>query len=69
MIMIGDRLDTDMLLAKNAGIDGCLVLSGVTRSQEDMIRISQKDSLTLPKFFMQSLGIIEDEILSKRVES
>ena len=43
MIMIGDRLDTDMLLAQNAGIDGCLVFTGVTRSQDDMIRISSKD--------------------------
>ncbi len=65
MIMIGDRLDTDMLLAQNAGIDGCLVFTGVTRSQDDMNRISSKDKLTLPKYCMKSLGLIEDEILMK----
>lgn len=65
MIMIGDRLDTDMLLAQNAGIDGCLVFTGVTRSYDDMNRISSKDKLTLPKYCMKSLGLIEDEILMK----
>ena len=65
MIMIGDRLDTDMLLAQNAGIDGCLVFTGVTRSQDDMFRISSKDKLTLPRYCMKSLGLIEDEHLMK----
>lgn len=31
MIMIGDRPDTDMLLAQGAGIDKCLTLTGVVR--------------------------------------
>ncbi len=30
MLMIGDRLETDMLFAKNCGIKSCLVLTGVT---------------------------------------
>lgn len=30
MVMIGDRTDTDIALGNNAGIDTCLVLSGVT---------------------------------------
>jgi len=36
MIMIGDRLDTDILMANQAGVDGCLVFTGVTRSEEEM---------------------------------
>ena len=52
MIMIGDRLDTDILLAHNAGIDGCLVFTGVIQSQEDMYRTSSKDKLALPKYCM-----------------
>ena len=36
MIMIGDRMDTDMLLANRAGVDGCLVLTGVTSSESEM---------------------------------
>jgi ribonucleotide monophosphatase NagD (HAD superfamily) len=43
MIMIGDRLDTDMLLAKNAGVDGCLVFTGVTGSEEEMHKFMAKD--------------------------
>ena len=36
MIMIGDRPDTDMLLAHNAGIDKCLVLTGVVDSMDEV---------------------------------
>jgi ribonucleotide monophosphatase NagD (HAD superfamily) len=64
MIMIGDRLDTDMLMANSAGIDGCLVFTGVTSSEEDMHRIMANDSKVHPKFIMKSFGVIEDDILS-----
>lgn len=33
-ILIGDRLDTDILLANNNNIDSALVLSGVTRKEQ-----------------------------------
>ncbi len=65
MIMIGDRLDTDMLLAKNAGVDGCLVFTGVTGSEEEMHKFMAKDQTIRPKFIMKSFGIIEDEHLMK----
>lgn len=56
--MIGDRLDTDMLMANRAGVDGCLVFTGVTSSQEEMYRFIEKDSRVVPKFCMNSFGII-----------
>ncbi|MBQ7456394.1 MAG: HAD-IIA family hydrolase [Desulfovibrio sp.] len=34
MVMVGDRLTTDMLLAKNAGIDFALVLSGEAKRED-----------------------------------
>jgi len=36
MIMIGDRPDTDILLGNNAGIDTCIVLTGVVRTEIEM---------------------------------
>ena len=57
--MIGDRPDTDMLLAHNAGIDGCLVLTGVTRDEEELGRFVEKDPRVRPKFVMYSLGSVE----------
>ena len=33
MIMFGDRLETDILFAKNTGIKSCLVLTGVTNRE------------------------------------
>lgn len=32
-IMIGDRMDTDILFGNRAGIDTCLVMTGCTESQ------------------------------------
>ena len=64
MIMIGDRLDTDILMANAAGVDACLVFTGVTSSEEDMYRIMSTDSRAHPKFIMRSFGDISDDILS-----
>lgn len=54
MVMVGDRLDTDILLGKNAGIDTLLVMTGcTTRSQLD----SDHNDMT-PTFVMDALGDI-----------
>jgi ribonucleotide monophosphatase NagD (HAD superfamily) len=36
MVMIGDRPDTDMLLAHNGGVDGCLVFTGVVSGLREL---------------------------------
>ena len=56
MIMFGDRPNTDIALAHNAGIDSCLVLTGVARSLEDAAEWSSKDPLFKPTYIMQSFG-------------
>ncbi|MDD4649756.1 MAG: HAD-IIA family hydrolase [Desulfoplanes sp.] len=55
MVMIGDRLYTDMVLAKNAGIDSILVLSGES-TQEDVDGCPDKPTWVLP-----DLGEIEED--------
>lgn len=46
MIMVGDRLSTDKLLAENAGIDFLLVLSGEAR-REDLPGLERQPTLVL----------------------
>lgn len=46
MVMVGDRLSTDMKLAENAGIDFILVLSGEAR-REDLAEIAYRPTLIL----------------------
>lgn len=57
--MIGDRPDTDMLLAHNAGIDKCLVLTGVVESMDEVDQWVAKDPKCRPSYIMKSLGIME----------
>ena len=46
MVMVGDRLSTDMKLAENAGIDFILVLSGEAK-REDLVEHAFQPSLVL----------------------
>jgi HAD superfamily hydrolase (TIGR01450 family) len=46
MVMVGDRLYTDMVLAHNAGLDSILVLSGETK-REDLARVDRQPTLVL----------------------
>lgn len=57
--MIGDRPDTDMLLAYNAGVDKCLVLTGVVESIDEVDLWVAKDSKSQPNYIMKSIGILE----------
>ena len=53
MVMVGDRLSTDMLLARNAGIDSILVLSGEAK-REDLVREERQ-----PTWVLEDLGEAE----------
>ncbi len=45
IVVVGDRIDTDMRLAISAGVRGILVLTGLTK-EEDLSRIVGKEDLT-----------------------
>lgn len=53
MIMVGDRMNTDIMLAKNAGITGMLVYSGVTKPHEVDL---PENAPMLPDWIATSLG-------------
>ena len=55
--MIGDNPGTDILFGKNAGIDQCLVLSGIVRSIEEFERDwLPKDERYRPTWVMEMVG-------------
>ena len=51
MIMIGDRLETDILFAKNCGIKSCLVLTGVS-DREMAVKLGSN----APDYIMSQIG-------------
>ncbi len=46
MVMVGDRLYTDKVMAENAGMDFILVLSGES-TREDLSRLERQPALVL----------------------
>lgn len=55
-MMIGDRLDSDILLGKNADIATFLVLSGVT-SKEEVLKEKQKENGIVPDYYWTKLEL------------
>jgi len=59
MLMIGDRLDTDIQLGKSADIDTCLVMSGATTveelDKEVQIGMSRWEDSLCPTYVLNSL--------------
>ena len=55
-VMVGDRMDTDVIGGMEAGMETILVLSGVTR-QEDIDRYPYRPTRVLPSVAAIQLGI------------
>jgi len=55
-LMIGDSLYTDMQFANNAGIDGLLVLTGVT-NQEEYEKYSKDPGMGVPTYYADDLRV------------
>ena len=55
-VMIGDNPKTDIAFGNNAGIDTCLVLTGVVKSPEESLEFSTCDDLLRPTHIMNSMG-------------
>ncbi len=55
-LMVGDRLETDILMGNQAGMSTALVLTGVTK-REDLA-----NSSVLPKFVLNSISEINDSL-------
>ncbi len=60
-ILIGDRLETDIKMGKDAGIATGIVLTGVT-DEEDLKRI--KHTSSQPDFVFQSIADVENLLIS-----
>lgn len=55
-VMIGDRPDTDIQMANNAGIASCLVLTGVTQTMEDLDTFINQNQKNQPTYIVNSFG-------------
>ena len=66
MIMFGDRANTDVAMGNNAGIDSCLVLTGVVKSEDEASQWVAQNEIYRPTYLMQSfgedIGLTEEEL-------
>ena len=56
MVMFGDRPNTDVGLANNAGIDSVLVLTGVVTSEQEVHSWAARSDTFKPTYVMKSFG-------------
>lgn len=55
-VMVGDRPDTDIQMANNAGIASCLVLTGVMQNLDDVDRCVAQNPKNKPTWIVHSFG-------------
>lgn len=56
-VMIGDRVDTDILFANKGGIDSILMMTGVSKI-EDLIKTEITEGMPKPTYYLESLKLI-----------
>ena len=59
--MFGDNPTTDIALANNAGIDSVLVLTGVTKSEEEATKWCSQKEQFMPTYIMDNFGAKVDK--------
>ena len=55
VVMIGDRMDTDIVFGNRAGIETVLVMTGCTESNDQIEHESKLNEECRPKFLLNSL--------------
>jgi glycerol 3-phosphatase-2 len=56
MVMIGDRVDTDIMMGNLAKIHTCLVLTGVVTSEKDLAEWQKRNEDYNPTWILESFG-------------
>ena len=64
-LMVGDRLNTDIMFAKNIGSRGCLVLTGIT-TREDAMAVPVEER---PNYIVQSIANIPELVAKVNLEA